>query len=73
MKIIGTYCEGDNCSKKSTCKLHCVDDTGENECYQYIDYSHYGSGSYTDGKCVIEHWCGNDSNNYPRYEPIENT
>lgn len=67
-EIIGTYCEGENCSKKDTCKFHCITTAGT---YEYIDYSNYGSGTFSDGKCVIEHWCG-DQGNHKLYKPLEN-
>ena len=66
---MATYCEGTRCKKKDTCKHHC--DIQEGILYEYIDYSVQGSCSYTDGKIEVEHWCGDDSGDYPRSKPMK--
>lgn len=64
-----TYCEGVECSKRDTCELH--RNIKENEVYEYIDWSTYGSGSFnSEGIAVIEHSCG-DLGEFKHYKPFK--
>ena len=67
---MNTYCEGSECSRRDTCKLH---HPGEGT-HQYIDWSRYGTGRFgkdRDGVCrsEIEHSCG-DAGDFKHYVPI---
>ena len=48
-------CCSTDCERKFDCAKHCFNIEGE--CY-VEDYSRYGTGTYTDNGCEIEHWCG---------------
>ena len=61
------YCEGSSCKKRDTCSLHC--DMEENVMYEYLDWSRYGSCSYSDGKAPEVTICCGDGSEYPRYKP----
>ena len=62
---MGSYCEGSQCKKRSSCKYH---NPGKGM-HQYIDYSRCGSGQFTSDE--VRYWCGDLSKDYPLYEFTE--
>lgn len=65
--IIGTYCEGANCSVKDKCAKH-VKANIPDAVYEYIDWSQMGSGHCDAEGCIITYSCGDFSDNYPLLE-----
>lgn len=63
----GISCGGTKCSIKDRCKKY---NTPPGE-YQYIDYSQFGSGTFTDNGCEFEVYCGDDSKDYKYFEEIK--
>ena len=62
------FCEGTNCQKRDTCAYHT--DIKDNELFDYMDLSTYGSGSAdSTGYSKVEYWCG-DYGEYKHYKHI---
>ena len=65
---MSVYCEGNNCSKKDTCKKHIyIDD----ESREYIDYSMQGHGECINTHCEVKYDCGN-LGDFKLYENVYN-
>lgn len=62
-----TLCCSDTCEKRFECDRSHINHVGT---YYVEDYSRFGTGTYTDDGCKIEHWCGKDGD-YKMFEPIE--
>ena len=60
-------CCSSHCKKYFDCQLADINNEGMNV---VEDYHEWGSGTYTDKGCVIEHYCG-ELGNYKMFEPIE--
>ena len=64
-----TLCCSDTCEKKFECNRNSINHVG----MHYVeDYSRFGSGTFTDTGCKIEHWCGK-LGDYKMFEPIKDT
>lgn len=63
-----TLCCSNTCEKKFECNRNHINHVGM---HFVEDYSRFGTGTYTDEGCVIEHYCG-ELGNYKMFEPIEN-
>lgn len=63
-----TCCCSSHCKKYFDCRLA---DINNNGMHLVENYHGWGSGTYTDEGCVIEHYCG-ELGNYKMFEPIEN-
>lgn len=62
-----TCCCSSHCKKYFDCQLADINNEGVN----YVNnYHEWGSGTYTDEGCVIEHYCG-ELGDYKMFEPIE--
>lgn len=64
-----TLCCSDTCEKRFECDRSHINHIGT---YYVEDYSSFGTGTYTDNGCEIEHWCGK-LGDYKMFEPIEPT
>lgn len=62
-----TFCCSDTCEKRFECDRSHINHIGT---YYVEDYSRFGTGTFTDNGCEIEHWCGKDGD-YKMFEPIE--
>ena len=50
-----TLCCSNTCEKRFECGMSYMNNIGTH----YVeDYSSFGTGTYTDNVCKIEHWCG---------------
>lgn len=63
---MGTVCCSNECEKKFECAKHCLNVKGDC-CVE--DFSHFGTCTYTDNGCEVNHWCG-ESGNYKMFEPV---
>ena len=63
-----TLCCSLTCEKRFECAKADINNEGTH-CVE--DYSHFGTGTFTDNGCEIEHWCGK-LGDYKMFEPIEN-
>lgn len=62
-----TCCCSSHCKKYFDCQLADIN----NEDMNIVeDFHEWGSGTFTDEGCVIEHYCG-EQGNYKMFEPIE--
>lgn len=62
-----TFCCSMNCKKRFECARADINNKGTH----YVeDYSSFGTGTYSDNGCEIEHWCG-ENGDYKMFEPIE--
>ena len=59
-------CGSYECKKRFECAQHYLN--VEADC-SVEDYSHYGTGIFTDNGCEIEHWCG-ELGDYKMFQPI---
>ena len=64
-----TLCCSDTCEKRFECDRSDINHIGT---YYVEDYSSFGTGTYTDNGCEVEHWCGR-LGDYKMFEPIEPT
>ena len=64
-----TCCCSSHCKKYFDCQLADINNEGTNIVENYHEW---GSGTFTDEGCVIEHWCG-ELGGYKMFEPIEKT
>lgn len=64
-----TCCCSSHCKRYFDCQLADINNEGMNIVENYHEW---GSGTYTDEGCVIEHYCG-ELGNYKMFEPIEPT
>lgn len=64
-----TLCCSDTCEKRFECDRSHINHIGT---YYVEDYSSFGTGTYTDNGCEIEHWCGK-LGEYKMFEPIKKT
>ena len=62
-----TLCCSDTCAKRFECDRSDINHIGT---YLVEDYSRFGTGTYTDDGCEIEHWCG-ELGDYAMFKPIE--
>ena len=63
-----SLCCSITCEKTLECKKHCINNIGTH----YVeDFSSFGSGTFTDNGCKIEHCCGKFGD-YKMFESIEN-
>ena len=62
-----TLCCSVTCEKRFECGRADINNIGT---YCVEDYSRFGTGTFTDNGCEIEHWCGEEGN-YKMFEPIE--
>ena len=62
-----TLCCSDTCEKRFECGRCDINNSGT---YLVEDYSSFGTGTFTDNGCEIEHWCGKEGN-YKMFEPIK--
>lgn len=60
-------CCSSHCKKYFNCQLADINNEGMNIVENYHEW---GSGTYTDEGCVIEHYCG-ELGDYKMFEPIE--
>lgn len=63
-----TLCCSTTCKKRFECAKSDINNIGT---YCVEDFSSFGSGTFTDNGCEIEHYCGN-LGHYKLFEPIEN-
>lgn len=70
MKTTGrrTLCCSTTCEKRFECGRSVINNVGT---YYVEDYSSFGSGTFTDNGCEIEHWCGK-LGDYKMFEHIAN-
>lgn len=61
-----TLCCSITCEKRFECGRADINNIGT---YYVEDYSRFGTGTFTDNGCEIEHWCG-ELGNYKMFEPI---
>lgn len=64
---MNTCCCSSHCKKYFDCQLADINNEGINIVNNYHEW---GSGTFTDEGCVIEHWCG-ELGNYKMFEPIK--
>ena len=62
-----TLCCSITCEKRFECNISHINHIGT---YYVEDYSSFGTGTYTDNGCEIEHWCGK-LGDYKMFKPIE--
>ena len=62
-----TLCCSTKCEKRFECAKADINNEGTH-CVE--DFSSFGTGTFTDNGCEIEHWCGEEGN-YKMFEPIE--
>ena len=61
-----TLCCSDSCKERFKCKRSYINNSGTH----YVeDYSSFGTATYTDNGCEVEHWCG-EQGDYKMFEPI---
>lgn len=60
-----TLCCSTTCEKRFECGRSDINNVGM---YCVEDYSRFGSGTFTDEGCTVEHWCGKQGN-YKMFEP----
>ena len=62
-----TCCCSSHCKKYLYCQLADINNEGMN----FVnDYHEWGSGTFTDEGCVIEHYCG-ELGDYKMFEPVK--
>ena len=62
-----TLCCSDTCEKRFECDISHINHIGT---YYVEDYSSFGTATYADNDCVVEHWCGKFGD-YKMFKPIE--
>lgn len=61
-----TCCCSSHCKKYFDCQLADINNEGAH-CVE--NWYSFGTGTFTDNGCEIEHWCG-ELGNYKMFEPI---
>ena len=61
-----TLCCSNTCERKFECGRSCYTNSGTH-CVE--DYSSFGTGTYTNEGCHVEHWCGK-LGDYKMFEPV---
>lgn len=62
-----TLCCSITCEKRFECGRAGINNIGT---YYVEDYSRFGTGTFTDNGCEIEHWCGEEGD-YKMFEPVK--
>lgn len=62
-----TLCCSNTCEKRFECGMSAINNIGMH-CVE--DFSSFGSATYTDNGCEIEHCCG-EKGDYKMFEPID--
>lgn len=61
------------CSNKCKRRFECAKADINNEGTHYVeDFYSFGTGTFTDNGCEIEHWCGKFVD-YKMFEPVKDT
>lgn len=65
-------CLGNHCKLRSKCKRYIVNyPKTVAQCMQVIDWSSYGGGCASTVKVETDYCCGDNSHDYPLYDPIQ--
>lgn len=62
-----TLCCSDKCEKRFECARADINNEGT---HLVENYYSFGTGTYADNGCEVEHWCG-ELGNYKMFEPVE--
>lgn len=66
-----SYCIGSACKKHNQCAIH-INNAPANNAVHILDWSTMGYGMVSGWghKMNIEHYCGDNSDDYPKFTPL---